>query len=62
MAKLRAAFYRVSEVAEIPVDGTEDKETVRKRMQEIAEKFPGKLDFRKPKSNEKIVIQIERVG
>ena len=62
MAKLRAAFYRVSEVAEISVDGTEDMETVRKRMQEIAEKFPGKLDFKKPKKDEKIIVQIEQVG
>jgi hypothetical protein len=60
--RLKAKIYRVSEVAEIPIDGTDDMESVRKNVLETAAKFPGKLDFKKPEKNEKIIVQIEQVG
>jgi len=50
--RLKAKIYRVSEVAEIPIDGTDDRETVRKNVLETAAKFPGRiLENRKQTKN-----------
>ena len=57
-----AKIYKISEVAEIPVNGADSPDVIKADIEEIARKFPEKLRFREPKKDEKFRVEIEQVG
>jgi hypothetical protein len=59
--KLRAKVKIVHKIAEHTVD-CDDIEKMKVDLLETARKFPETLNFRRPKEDEKIVIEIEQVG